>query len=135
MIRIRTPDKSKAKSLIEAAELEMNFIKTIGPSKESGSTIISRVYENFRKLGEALMLIQGKESVGQGQHNDHINELLILRVKTDRPIRILENLKRLRNEINYEGYIPNIADIEDVLSIAETCFKPILEEIKKELNK
>lgn len=135
MIRIRIPDKIKAKSLIEATELEISFIKTIEPSKESGATIVRSVYENFRRLGETLMCIKGKESVGQGQHSDHINELFILKIKTERPIRVLENLKKLRMDINYEGYIPNMEEVKDAISIAETFFKPILEEIKKELNK
>lgn len=135
MIRERVPDKFKARSLIEAAELEMKFIQTLKVSKESGSTIVGRIYENFRRLGEALMLINGKESVGPGHHNDVINELLLLKVKTKRPILVLKNLKKIRENINYEGYIPGIVEVEDVLSIADSCFKPILKEVRKELDK
>ena len=135
MIKNKDPDKFKAKSLIIAAELEMQFIINLNPSKESGQTIIGRLYENFRRLGEALMLIRGRESVGQGQHNDNINELLLLTIKTERPIKVLESLKKTRMDINYNGYIPTIDEINDAISIAKTCFNPILEEIKKELDK
>lgn len=135
MIRTRAPDKIKAKSLLEAAELEMRFLINLNPTKEAGQTIIGRLYENFRRLGETLMLIRGKESVGQGQHNDNINELLLLKIKTDRPINVLESLKKTRMDINYDGYIPTIDEINDSISIAKTCFNPILEEIKKELSK
>ncbi len=135
MIRQRTPDKFKAKSMIEAAELEMNFIKTLKPSRESGATMIKGIYESFRKLGEALMLIRGKEPVGLGQHNTTINELILLNASTKRPIQVLNILKKTRNDVNYEGYIPSIEEIEDALSISEACFKPILERIKEELNK
>lgn len=135
MIRERVPDKFKATSLIDAAEMEMAFIKTLNVSLESGATIVSRIYENFRRLGEALMLIKGRESVGRGQHTDNINELFFLKVKTKRPIQVLENLKKIRMDINYNGYIPNIEEIRDALSIAESCFNQIVEEIKKELNR
>ncbi|MDP4012012.1 MAG: hypothetical protein Q8R00_00180 [Candidatus Nanoarchaeia archaeon] len=135
MIRKRVPDKFKAKSLIEASELEMKFIRTLKVSKESGSTIVGRIYENFRRLGEALMLINGKESVGAGHHNDVINELLLLNIETKRPILVLKNLKKIRENINYEGYIPNLNEVEDVLSIADACFKPILKEVLNELEK
>lgn len=135
MIRRRVPDKFKAKSLLESAKLEMKFIKTLEVSTESGSTIVGRTYENFRRLGEALMLIRGKEAKGPGQHRTIINELLTLKVETTRPIQVLRNLKKIREDINYNGYIPNMAEIEDVLSITNACFNPILKEINLELDK
>ncbi len=134
MMRQRVPDKMKAKSMIEAAALELNFIKTLKVSKGSGATIIRGVYENFRMLGDALLLIRGKEALGLDHHSEMINELLTLSVKTKRPINVLNNLKSLRNSINYRGYIPTAGEVQDSLSMAEDCFEPIFKEIKKELG-
>ena len=134
MIRKRTPDKTKAKSMIEAAVIEMKFIRTLKVSRDSGATIIRGIYENFRMLGDALLFIRGKEAMGPDHHNEMINELFMLNVKTKRPIRILNNLKSLRNNINYRGYIPAIEEVKDSLSIAEDCFEPILREVKSELG-
>ncbi len=135
MIRNRIPNKFKAESMLKSAEIEMNYIKNLNPVKEAGATIISRIYEDFRMLGDALLLIRGKEAIGPDHHTEMINELFTLNVKTERPIRILNNLKKIRNNINYQGYIPLDEDVKEVISIAETCFEPLLKEVKKEVSK
>src|SRR3989338_5824539 len=131
MIRQRVPDKAKARSIVQAAEIEINFIQTLKPSNQSGITIVSRIYENFRMLGDALLLIRGKEVIGQDHHTEMINELFTLKVNTKRPIMVLNSLKSLRNNINYRGYIPSIKDVQDVISIEEACFEPILKAVKE----
>jgi hypothetical protein len=127
MIRKRVPDVAKAKSLIHASENEIKYLDTLEPKIEAASTIIRGIYENFRRLGEAILLIQGWE----GDHEECINALIKLPVKTERPIQVLDNLRRLRHDINYQGYQPSKADLDDVLSIKKACWKSILEKIKK----
>ena len=129
-MRKRMPDVPKARSLIEASEKEMKYLETLEPVKEAGSTIIRGIYENFRRLGEALLFTQGFDATN---HEEAINALIELNTKTGRPIQVLDNLRRLRHDINYNGYIPSENDIKDVLSIKESCWKPILSEIKKKL--
>ncbi len=135
MIRQRKPDKFKAQSMITAAEIEIKFISTLVPTKESASTIVRGVYESFRMLGDALLLIHGKEASGLDHHVEMINELLTFKVDTKRPIQIILNLKTLRNKVNYQGYIPSIEEVKDALSIVESCFHPIITKIKEELKK
>ena len=130
MIRKRKPDKFKAQSMLTAAEIEVNFIKTLEPSRESASTIIRGIYETFRMLGDALLLIRGKESSGLDHHTEMVEELFTLKVNTTRPVRVLLNLKSLRHKINYQGYIPGVEETKEAISIRDACFKPILEEIK-----
>ena len=135
MIRKRKPDKFKAQSMLTAAEIEVNFIKTLNPSRESASTIVRGIYEAFRMLGDALLLIHGKESSGLDHHTQMIKELFTLKANTTRPIQILINLKNLRHKVNYQGYIPSVEETKEALSILDSCFNPILEEIRKELKK
>lgn len=125
------PDPAHAKSLISAAEDEMKYIETLQPSLNSASTIIRGVYENFRRLGAALLLIQGKK----GNHEESIDALTKLKVTTSRPLQALINLMRLRHNINYKGYQPTEADLTDVLSIKNSCWKPVLEEAQSLVNK
>lgn len=134
MIRNRKPDKFKAQSMLTATEIEANFIKTLDPSRESASTIVRGIYEAFRMLGDALLLIHGKESSGLDHHTEMIKEIFTLKVNTARPIQVLLNLKNLRHKVNYQGYIPSIEETKEALSILDSCFKPILEEIRKELK-
>ncbi len=135
MIRRRIPDKFKAQSMVSAVEAEIKFTKTIVPTAESSFTIVRNVYESFRMLGDVLLLIHGKEASEKGHHIEMIKELLTLSVETKRPIQVLLNLKDLRNKINYNGYMPNVEEAKDALSILDACFEPIINKIKKELQK
>ncbi len=135
MIRKRTPDKFKAQSMIRAAEVEIGFIVKLEPSTESASTIVRGVYESFRMLGDAFLLIHGKEASGTDHHVEMINELFTLKVATKRPIQVIINLKNLRNKVNYHGYIPTIEEAKDALSIVDSCFEPVIKKIKEEINK
>ena len=135
MIRKRKPDKFKAQSMVSAAETEIKFTRTISPTKESSSTIVRNIYEAFRMLGDALLLIHGKEASGKDHHVEMINELFTLGVKTKRPIQVILNLKNLRNKINYQGYIPAVEEANDALYIVNACFQPILNKIKEEIKK
>ncbi len=134
MIRKRVPDKAKARSMIQAAESEIHFLKTITPSKESASTIIRGIYESFRMLGDALLIMRGKEAVGIDHHTEMIQELFTLQVQTKRPIQALSHIKNLRNRINYLGYLPSEEEARDALSLVEACFEPIVKEIKGQVE-
>jgi len=131
-MRYKRPDTKNALSIVEAAEREMRFTLTLPPTEESASTIARNVYESFRMLGDALLIERGVESQ---DHVMPIKELEKLKVNTDRPIQLIDSLRRLRNNINYYGYKPNLAEVKDVISVAETCFKPILEAVKRKIAK
>ncbi len=129
-MRKRMPDKSKANSLISASEKEITYLEKLKAEPEAASTIIRGIYENFRRLGEALLISKGLE----GDHEETIGALLQLPARTMRPIQVLDNLRRLRHDINYQGYLPSQADLDDVLSIKKACWKPVLEEVKRQIN-
>ncbi|MBI3026709.1 hypothetical protein HYY70_01215 [Candidatus Woesearchaeota archaeon] len=131
-IRYKRPDKKNALSIIGAAKKDMKFTLSLTPTEESGATIVRNIYECFRRLGDALLVARGIES------KDHIlpiNELLKLRVLTDRPIRLVDNLRRLRHNINYYGYSPKLIEVEDTISLAKSCFEPLLDAVLKEIDR
>src|SRR3989344_4760309 len=64
-----------------------------------------------------------------------IIELLKLNINTSRPINLIDSIRRLRNNINYYGYRPKLNEVEDVVSIAKTCFEPLYKEVKKIVSK
>ena len=132
MIRNRIPDKWKAKSILEAAQKEIVFIKTIPITEESAATVIRSIYECFRMLGDAHLISRGFASE---DHIEQIKELENIPAKTDRPIKLIDSLRRLRHNINYYGYAPSKIEAEDAISIAKACFYPILDVIKKELHR
>lgn len=131
-IRYKRPDKKNALSILDAAKREMKFTMSLDTTEQSGSTIIRNVYECFRMLGDALLVAKGIESK---DHIVPINELLKIKVSTSRPIYLIDNLRKLRHNINYYGYSPKLVEVEDTISLAKSCFEPLLKEVTKEVNK
>ena len=131
MIRIKHPDKKNALSILKAAEREMDYTLKLQISEESAFNIIRNIYECFRMLGDARLISKGFASQ---DHVEQIKELESVSVKTDRPVKLIDTLRRLRHNINYYGYVPSKAEAEDAISIAKACLNPLLEAIKKDLK-
>lgn len=121
-MRHKRPDAKNAQSIIEAAEREMAFTLTLPVTDASGATIVRNCYECFRMLGDALLVAEG---VSSQDHYVQIQALLRLQVKTARPIGLIDNLRTLRHSVNYDGYHPKRAEVEDAISLAKACFEPL----------
>ena len=130
-MRYKRPDKKNALSIIGASERDMNFTLSMRITEESGPTIVRNIYECFRMLGDALLVSKGIESE---DHLTPIRELIEIKVHTERPVNLVDNLRRLRHNINYYGYKPKQAEVKDVISIAQSIFKPLLKEARKKVN-
>ncbi|MFH1072821.1 MAG: hypothetical protein V1743_05315 [Nanoarchaeota archaeon] len=122
MKRYKRPDTKSALSLIESARNDMAYTLTLKVSEQSAPTIIRNIYECFRALGDALLIMKGIESI---DHIEPVQELFKLEVETSRPIFLIENLRTLRRNIKYYGYKPSLAEVQDAISIAKTCFEPV----------
>ncbi len=130
--RIKRKDSKNAESLALAAKREIDYTLSLEVNEMSGSTIIRNIYEIFRMLGDSLMILEGKES---RDHLAPLKALMGLEVKTKRPINLIENLRILRHSINYNGYIPKLVDVEDVLSFARSSFNEIYSEVIRRIKK
>ena len=126
-MRYKRPDKKNALSILESAERDMKFTLSLIVSDSSSSTIIRNIYECFRMLGDALLVMKGIES---GDHIQPIKELLKVDVKMNRPLQLINNLRILRHNLNYYGYKPSLLEVEDTVSFAKACFYPLLNRIK-----
>lgn len=130
--RIKHHDKKSALSILNASEREMQFTLRQIVTDESAFNIIRNIYECFRMLGDAMLISKGIVSV---DHIEQIRELEKMSVKTERPIKLIDSLRKLRHNINYYGYIPTKAEAEDAISIARACFNPLLKEARKNMEK
>ena len=131
MNRKKIPDIKKAESLVNSSLEDMKYTMTLKINNKSSNTIIRNVYECFRMLGEALLAKKGIES---RDHIMPINELISFKINTIRPLNILDNLRKLRRNVNYYGYKSTSEDAKQAIEFAKSCFYPLLEAIKKELN-
>ncbi|MFH1456387.1 MAG: hypothetical protein ABIF40_05570 [archaeon] len=130
-IRYKRPDKKNALSIVEAAKRDMKFTLTIKPNENSASTIVRNVYESFRMLGDALLVAKG---ISSEDYLMPIKELMKVKVETKRPINLIDNLRRLRHNVNYYGYKPNLEEVKDVISVAKTCFEPLYKAVFEKIN-
>ncbi len=129
--RIKHPDKKNALSIITAAERELQFTLKLSITEESAFNIIRNIYECFRMLGDARLVSKGFASQ---DHIEQIKELETMEIKTERPIKLIDTLRKLRHNINYYGYVPSKLEAEDAISLAKACFNPLFDAIKKELT-
>lgn len=125
-----TPSTSKAKSLLAAAEREKRFLNKIQLDADSAPTVIRNTYEAFRMLGEARLALAGIKSA---DHDTQIQEVLRLKVVAERPLATITSLKRLRNDVNYRGYAPTIAEAQDALDFLQKTFPACVKAVGDEI--
>lgn len=130
-MRYKRPDAKNALSIIDSAKKTMDYTLTLEINEQSAVTISRNIYECFRMLGDALLVNKGIHS------DDHvlpIKEVSGLKIASSRPIASVENLRILRHNINYYGYSPQIAEVQDSISLAKACFYKAYDQIKKALQ-
>lgn len=127
----KKPDIKKSLSLIESSKRDINYTLSLKISEESANTIVRNIYESFRMLGEAILTARGIKS------EDHvlpISELTSLKIQTKRPLNFLDNLRKLRRNINYYGYSATKEEAGDILNFAKSCFDDVLIEVKRKIE-
>ncbi len=130
--RQKQPDKKNALSILDAASRQMNYTLGLDSNNDSAFNIIRNIYECFRMLGDALLVVEGIESQ---DHLIPINKLMQIKVETPRPIKLIDSLRRMRHNINYYGYSPKKAEGDDAILLAKSCFQPLLQAVRIEIEK
>ena len=120
--------------MVNAAKVDMKFIGSMPPKEEAAQSIIRGIYENFRLLGGSLLTARGRQTMDHCHHTQMIDALNELNIPTSRPIHLLKELKKLRNSINYDGYLPTQQEVEFVISIKKALWEPVLTEVKKQIE-
>jgi len=130
--RIKHSDKKSADSIVEASIKQMDYTLKLESNDESAFNVIRNVYECFRMLGDALLVSKGLTS---SDHIEQINAIENLNLQTNRPIRLIDNLRRMRHNINYYGFSPKKNDSDDAISFSKSCFNQVVKAIKEEIRK
>ena len=130
-IRKRTPDKLRARSLVEAAGKTMDAVGRI-PLTDATATIIFReTYEAIRQLGDARWWLDGYEP------RDHEVSMEILKTeKISQSAKLAEadRFRSIRNNANYLGYAIPKAVAQEILDFWGNCGKEMMEKLKKEVG-
>lgn len=130
--RIKHSDKKNAESIIEASIKQMSYTLKLESNDESAFNIIRNIYECFRMLGDALLVSRGLVSE---EHIEQIIAIENMNLKTARPIKLIDSLRRMRHNINYYGFSPKKNDADDAVSFAKLCFNQVVNAVKKEIQK
>lgn len=130
--RQKHPDRKNSLSILEASARQMRYTLTLESSDDSAFNIIRNIYECFRMLGDALLVSQGRLSE---DHVEQIRAIESLNIHTERPVRLVDNLRRMRHNINYYGYSPKKIESDDAVSLAKACYTPLFEAAKREIEK
>lgn len=103
IIKIR-PDKEKSKSILKMVNTTLDMIKSID-SRKFPSLIIKEYYEVVRGLINAILLVDGFKTEGEGAHKKLIEYLNTnYRQFSQYEISTIDNLRIIRNKIAYEGF-------------------------------
>ncbi|MBI2144230.1 hypothetical protein HYU17_03715 [Candidatus Woesearchaeota archaeon] len=130
-MRYKRPDKKNSMSILEASERDMKYTESLQLSEDSGPTIVRNIYECFRMLGDSLLASEGIEAE---DHITPVKELMKLKINADRPVNLIDNLRRLRHNINYYGYKPSLDEVKEVKAVAKSLFEPVKNEVLKRIK-
>jgi hypothetical protein len=120
------PDKQKAKSLIQMAEITLERLKGTDNYKYPTNTLTD-YYDSIHKLMESLGFIEGIKIKGDGAHQELIDHIC-KKYNLSESIRIfLQEMRDFRNRISYEGFMinenyirANSKKIEDIIKILKS---------------
>mgnify|MGYP001582547461 CR=1 FL=1 len=135
MIRKKVPDKAKALSILNAAANNIEAIKLLEGNRKADGLAVTAIYESFRMLGDALLTAEGFETSGKDHHAEMIGRLLKLQINADRSLLVLDELRRKRNKVNYEGYAPSEDEVKDIIAVKNSLWDPVFNEVKGRIEK
>ena len=132
MITKVQPDKQKAESLKIMAVVTLRRLEETDIIKYS-SNALTDYYDTLHKLMEAITLIDGVKTRGEGAHQELI-DYIAKRYSFDEQTRLfIQQMRDYRNRISYEGFMINtnyiILNQEKIKTIIKNLFEK-LEEYK-----
>jgi hypothetical protein len=130
-IRKRTPDRLRAKSLIEASEKTMAAVAKIPLSEATATIVFRETYEALRQLGDARWWLRGYEP---RDHEVSMEILMEEKIAHSAKLAKADRFRSIRNNANYLGYDIPKAVAQEMLDFWEECGKEILANLKKELG-
>lgn len=97
------PDKQKAKSLLQMAEITLQRIYETDITKYP-SNVLKDYYDVIHSILEAILYNIGKKTSGEGAHEQLISEVCHIYKIPDQYFIFMQDLRHIRNRIAYEGF-------------------------------
>lgn len=123
------PDKQKSRSLKKMAEITLERLKETDTEKYPTNTLTD-YYDVIHKLIDALGLISGIKTKGEGAHQELI-DYIMKKYNFDEQTRLfLQQMRYYRNRISYEGFMVN----KNYVVLNEEKIKDIIKKLFYELK-
>ena len=119
-------DRALAKSLIEAASRDIDYLKTQTVSENSARKIISNYYDVLRSIVEAITALEGYKVYSHEAYTYYLKENVTLNASKQ-----FDRFRKIRNNINYYGEIVEVEEAKDLIN----SIISLIEELKIELDK
>lgn len=97
-----SPDKEKAKSILNMTEDREKFLSTIDAGRFS-TIAAENYYEIIKELAAAIFLVEGFKAIGEYAHKELIDNLSNYKEFEGWEIDIMNDLRTKRNKSSYEG--------------------------------
>jgi uncharacterized coiled-coil DUF342 family protein len=125
MIVKTSVDKQKAKALIKMAEMTLERLKTTDKEKYPANTLTD-YYDAIHKLMEAIALLNGIKTKGEGAHQELIDYVAKTEKLDEQSRQLAQQMREYRNQISYEGF--NIS--KNYIFLNEKNINAIIQKLK-----
>ncbi len=106
IVRKQTPDKSRAKFLVQEAERDysifLELLEKIGVRDNNANFFVKTCYDIIMEQIRAKMLLDGYNATGKGAHEAEVSYLKILGFR-ENDIQFANQLRFFRNGMLYYG--------------------------------
>jgi len=121
------PDKQKSQSLKEMAKITLERLESTDTTKYPSNTL-NDYYDIIHKLMEAITMLEGVKTKGEGAHQELI-DYVSKRLFDEGTRTFLQQMRDYRNRISYEGFMVNKNYIEINKKKIEMIIKKMLQEL------
>jgi len=120
-IKERTPDKAKAKSLVESSKHRFDYFKSLIVNDISSNYIIENMYDVIRELVEAKMILDGYKTYS---HEAMVSYLKVIGF-TDLEVKFTDELRETRHRTKYSGFITDVEYAKKVIAFTNNIYKKL----------
>jgi len=129
MITKISPDKQKSESLKKMAKITLQRLKETDIEKYPTNTLTD-YYGVIHKLMEAIGLVNGIKTRGEGAHQELI-DYIVEQYNLEEQIRLfLQQMRTYRNRISYEGFMIH----KNYIKLNQKQIKDIIKRLFDELD-
>ncbi len=137
IVKIQSPDKSRAKFLILESEKDyfslLELLDKIGIKDNNANSIVKSCYDIIMEIVRAKMLLDGYNASGLGAHEAEVSYLRTLNFN-ENEVRFADKMRFFRNGMLYYGTILDKEYAEKVVEFTKKMLSKLHFLLKKGLR-